>query len=448
MVKSIHILIVDDDKNFRRVMAANLEREQCHVTTAADAEEALRALGSHKIDLVVSDIRMPGRDGMALFRTVQTRNPGLPVILITAYATVEHAVHAMKDGVSDYLTKPISREDLLRSIHKALEMRRLSEENRKLKKALAARQGTIVGQTPVFRKVLQTLAQAATSNFPVLIYGQSGTGKELAARYLHDNSSRAECPFVAVNCAAIPHDLLESELFGHRRGAFTGAVKDQSGRFERAHGGTLFLDEIGDLPLTLQPKLLRAVEEGTIEPLGAGHAVKVDVRLVMATHRDLMTMVEQETFRRDLFYRINVLPVTLPALSERREDIPLLIRHFAAQHGHPDLELDAEVVDRLSQYDWPGNVRELENLVSRWTFISLKGAVTPLDLPPEILQPSSVSRRLPRLTLRGQERNLIEQALAECHGNQSKAAEALSIPRHILIYRMRKYGIGPYAPGG
>jgi two-component system NtrC family response regulator len=440
-MKKATILVVDDDKNFRRVTAANLEKEGFAVETASDADDALRSLAAHTADLVVSDIRMPGKDGMELFRLIRARHSGLPVVLITAYATVEKAVEAIKEGAADYLTKPFSREDLLRSVRKALELKRLTDENRKLKSALAGNDGAMVGQSAGLKRALDTLAQAAASEATILIQGESGTGKELAARFVHKNSSRAHGPFVAVNCAALPHELLESELFGHRRGAFTGAVRDQQGRFERAHGGTLFLDEIGDLPLSLQPKLLRVLEENKVEPLGAGEALAVDVRLVTATHRNLRAMVDAGEFRRDLYYRINVIPVTLPALRERGDDIPLLIRHFAARHGNPDLEIEADALERLMEYPWPGNVRELDNLVARWALIAGKRAIGIDDLPEEV-DGARVAPTTGIPGLRDQERDLIVRALEKAHGNQSKAAQILGIPRHVLIYRLKKYGIG------
>jgi len=442
-MKQTRILVVDDDKNFRRVTAAHLEKEGFTVATATDADDALRTLQAELPHLVVSDIRMPGKDGMELFRIIHERHPELPVILITAYATVEKAVEAIRSGAADYLTKPFSRDDLLKSVRKTLEVKRLTDENRQLKTVLASPDGVIVGQSPKLKRVLDTLAQAADSDATVLLYGESGTGKELAARMVHRRSPRADKPFVAINCAALPHELLESELFGHRRGAFTGAVRDQEGRFERANGGTLFLDEIGDIPLTLQPKLLRVLEQGTVEPLGAGRSVSVDVRLVAATHRDLRAMIEKDEFRRDLYYRINVVPIHLPPLRERTGDIPLLIHHLATRHGHPDLDVDSAVIDRLATYSWPGNVRELDNLVARWALTAGRRTVTIDDLPDEFdVAPEKPASVLPGL--RDQERELVERALRESNGNQSRAAQILGIPRHVLIYRMRKYGLGPY----
>jgi two-component system NtrC family response regulator len=303
-----------------------------------------------------------------------------------------------------------------------------------------------VGGSPALKKAVDQLVQAAASDLTILVIGESGTGKELAAHMVHLNSTRSKGPFVAVNCSAFPHDLLESELFGHRRGAFTGAVRDHDGRFVRAHGGTLFLDEIGDLPLTLQPKLLRVLEDAEVDPLGASSPVQVDVRLVAATHRDLPSMVETGAFRRDLFYRLNVFPVTLPPLRERPEDIPELVRHLAARRGRPDLVIDDGVARKLASHTWPGNVRELDNLVARWLLVAGDRAVTEDDLPAEVLRVAGpAASTLPGL--RDQERALIERALAESGQNQSRAAERLGIPRHVLIYRMRKYGLGPYGQG-
>jgi DNA-binding NtrC family response regulator len=443
-MKSARILLVDDDRNFRRVTAANLETGGYRVDTATDAEDALRQLAAQPVDLVISDIRMPGKDGLELFRLIARRHVGLPVILITAHATVAAAVEAIKDGAADYLTKPFSREDLQRAVQRALHLKRLTDENRELKSALAQGGGKLVGNSPALRKAVDKLVQAAASDLTVLIVGESGTGKELAARMVHAHSPRSKGPFVAVNCSAFPHDLLESELFGHKRGAFTGAVRDHEGRFVRAHGGTLFLDEIGDLPLTLQPKLLRVLEDAEIDPLGASAPKKVDVRMVAATHRDLSAMVESERFRRDLFYRLNVIPVTLPPLRERTEDIPELIRHLAARRGRADLSIDDRAARKLAGYAWPGNVRELDNLVARWVLVAGDRSVTQEDLPPEILGAAgSPTESLPGL--REQERALIERALADSGQNQSRAAERLGIPRHVLIYRMRKYGLGPYS---
>jgi len=442
-MKAARILLVDDDRNFRRVTAANLEKGGYRVDTATDAEDALRHLASVPADLVISDIRMPGKDGLELFRLIQQKYVALPVILITAHATVSAAVDAIKHGAADYLTKPFSREDLQRAVHRALELKRLTDENRELKSTLAKGSGTLVGGSTALRQAVDKLVQAAASDLTILVVGESGTGKELAARLVHLNSTRNKGPFVAVNCSAFPHDLLESELFGHRRGAFTGAVRDHEGRFVRAHGGTLFLDEIGDLPLTLQPKLLRVLEDAEVDPLGASSPVRVDVRLVAATHRDLPSMVDDGTFRRDLYYRLNVIPVTLPPLRERSEDIPELVRHLAARRGHPDLVVDDGVAQKLISYAWPGNVRELDNLVARWVLVAGNRTITEDDLPAEIMRVSAPSAgTLPGL--RDQERALIERALAESGQNQSRAAKRLGIPRHVLIYRMRKYGLGSY----
>ncbi|TYO99487.1 two component Fis family sigma54 specific transcriptional regulator [Geothermobacter ehrlichii] len=447
------ILLVEDDASLRRVTEFQLAEAGYQVTTAEDAEEALAFLRRERPDLVLTDVRMPGMSGEELLKIVVQDYPGVMVIVMTAFATVERAVSAMRMGAHDYLTKPFSRDGLLIAVRRALEYRGLKRENLRLREELNRRvSGELVGQSEPVRRLREMIARVAATNAAVLLLGESGTGKELVARAIHHASLREKKPFVTVNCAAIPEQLLESELFGHVRGAFTGATRDREGKFLQADGGTLFLDEIGELPLALQPKLLRVLQEMEVEPVG-GRTRKVDVRIVAATNRDLEAMVEKGDFREDLYYRLAVIPLQVPALRERREDIPLLIRHFLDRQG-AKVRIRADAMELLTRYDWPGNVRELQNCIERMLVLAGSDEIVPDDLPPtvqgaEVPSGQGVLNLPPEgYSLEQLEREAVEQALARCGGNQSQAARFLRIPRHTLIYRMEKYGIGKGARGG
>jgi len=447
------ILLVDDDDNLRRVLEYQLSEAGYAVTSVPDADEALRELGDRAFDLLVTDILMPGMDGIELVERVRIRYPDVAVVVITAHGDVGRAVRAMQLGALDFLEKPFGRERLQVSIERALEFADLRDENRRLRAAVQQHGSfeEIIGSSPALRALLADLSMAADSDATILLLGESGTGKELAARALHLRSRRHAGPFVVVNCGAIPETLIESELFGHRRGAFTGATEEHAGRFERADGGTLLLDEVGELPPTLQPKLLRVLQEGEIDKLGADTPVKVDVRVVAASHRDLEARVREGAFREDLWYRLNVVPLRIPPLRERVEDIPILAEHFLVKHARrnrrPVPRLAPEVFDRFQRYDWPGNVRELENLLERLIVLGRSEEVHADDLP------AALREDLPRyggarvelppggIILDDLERSLIEEALRRCSNNRSAAARFLGISRQTLLYRMQKFGL-------
>jgi two-component system NtrC family response regulator len=386
------ILIVDDEKNYLLVLEALLTDAGYEVITRDNASEALEIITSHDLDLVITDMRMPGVDGMEFLVQLRALQPEIPVIMMTAYATVEKAVEAMKQGAFDYITKPFKNEELILTIRKALEMHRLKEENRLLSRELQERFkfGNIVGKSRVMRQVYEIIEKVAQTRASVLITGESGTGKELIARAIHFNSPRSDKPFVSVNCSALPETLLESELFGHERGAFTGAVTRRKGRFELAHNGTLFLDEVGDMSSALQVKLLRVLQEMRFERVGGTATLKVDARLVAASNRDLKREVELGRFREDLYYRLKVVHINIPPLRERRDDIPLLVHHFlkkvAKANGLPVKNVSHEAVKYLYQYDWLGNVRELENVIERAVILCDGNEIRPQDLTEELLQ--------------------------------------------------------------
>jgi len=443
------ILIIDDDASLRRVLEYNLQQAGYDVTAASSGEEGLHLFTEVSPALVITDMKMPGMDGMQVLKSIKERSAETLVIIITAFGTVDIAVEAMKGGAYDYITKPFNRDALRLTVDKALQFTRLSAENRRLKNELADRDDfrTIVGSSPQMEKVFATVRKVADSEASVFITGESGTGKELVARSIHSQSGRRNGPFVAINCAAIPRDLLESELFGHVKGAFTGAIRDKDGKFQRAEGGTLFLDEIGDMPLELQPKLLRALQERMIEPLGGAKPQKLDVRVVTATNLDMDKALTAGDFREDLFYRLSVIPIHLPPLRERRDDIPLLLKYFCTKHGCEQVTFDSSAMTTLTAYPWPGNVRELENMVERLLIMRNGDTITLDDLPDKI-----GARHIPSTTavinlpddgysLEQLEREAVHEALERNGWNQTAAARFLRIPRHTLIYRMEKYGI-------
>ncbi len=442
------ILVVEDDASLRRVIEFTLEEAGYRILTADSGEAGLALFRREKPPVVVTDIQMPGISGYDLLREVKAAHPETLVIVVTAFGSVEKAVEAMKLGAYDYLTKPFSRDELRLVVEKALSFAGLRQENVRLREALAGRAdaASIIGVSEAMREVFEVVRRVAASEATVLIEGESGTGKELIARAIHHGSERRGGAFVPVNCSAIPRDLLESELFGHRKGAFTGAVKDRPGKFEQADGGTIFLDEVGELPLELQPKLLRALQEREIEPVG-GSPRKVDVRVVAATNRDLEEALEQGSFREDLYYRLAVVPVQLPPLRERTDDISPLVGHFLAKHGGEGVSLSDEALRLLQGYPWPGNVRELENTVERMLVLRRGNELGERDLPAKIAIPRAEKGEgvlnLPPegYPLADLEREAVLEALRRCGWNQTRAAGFLRIPRHTLIYRMEKYGI-------
>jgi len=445
------LLLVDDEESLRRVTQVRMEQAGYRVDTAGSGEEALAKLAHEPYALMLTDLIMPGISGMDLLKRVRVEYPEMMVIVITAFGTVETAVEAMKTGAYDYLTKPIDLDELLLSTRRALEHSAMREEIRSLRSSLDRKYGfeSIIGRSPNLLHVLDTAARAAQSDSTILIRGETGTGKELLAKAIHFASRRRDKPFVSINCGAIPRDLLESELFGHVKGSFTGAVAHKRGRIEMAEGGTLFLDEVGELPLELQVKILRMVQEREIEKVGGDQPIRVDARIVAATHRNLEAMVEDGTFREDLFYRLSVIPLDLPPLRERPGDIPDLVDHFLdkakAKVGRPEVVLPPGLLRYFVSHRWPGNVRELENIVERIVVLTRGNEITLEDLPPVLRrgrpQLDALQLELPDtgISLEGIERELIFRALQKFDWNQSQAARYLDISRKTLIYRMEKF---------
>ncbi len=445
------VLLVDDDHSLCRVIGYQLEKSGYKVTSETSGKDGLGKVKNGSYDVVITDIQMPDLNGIDLLREIRTVDSGTVVIMITAYGSVDGALEACRLGADDYVTKPFSQEQLLFTLEKNLRLRRLEHENKELKHKLAEEVhfDRMVAHGETMRKLLDTAVRVAESDATVLILGESGTGKELLARGLHHHSPRTGGPFITVNCPAIPESLLESELFGHVKGAFTGALRDRAGKFEQANGGTVFLDEIGDLRDDLQAKLLRVIQERQVERLGEAEPRHVDVRIIAATHHDLAGRVRESTFRQDLFYRLSVVPLVLPPLRERPEDIPYLVDDLIRRRaGDRNIELEDETLRLLSRYPWPGNVRELENVIERALILSRDNRITPQDLSAEIrgevtngLIVASESDHPGDLSLAHNEERLIREALRRANGNQSEAARLLNIPRHVLLYRLKKYGL-------
>ncbi len=447
------ILVVDDELSMREFMSILLEREGCLVEEAPDVSSALKLLETSEFDLVISDVQMPGQSGVELLEHIKQNRPDTAVLLITAFSTPEQAVQAMKLGAIDYLSKPFKVEELKLLVKNAIEKRDLRRENRQLKARVATVEGYsgIIGGSRRIREVFDLLQKLAGSQATVLITGESGTGKELAARAIHTGSSRNNKPFVAVNCGAIPESLIESELFGHTKGAFTGSVADRAGLFEQANGGSLFLDEIGELPLTMQTRLLRVIQEREVRRVGGTTSKKIDVRLIAATNRDLAQQVKEGSFREDLYYRINVLQVVMPPLRERVEDIPQLIQHLAEKHGSKNLVISGDAMKALMAYDFPGNVRELENIVERALVLD-QNCITMESLPHQMLGnarqldlSSTVEFPDDGINLEdslGQlEQQYLLRALEKAGGNKTLAAELLGMTFRSYRYKLSKYGL-------
>ena len=446
------ILVVDDEPAQRTVLGGFLRKRGLEVAQGASVEEGLAHVSARTIDLVLTDLRMPGGGGLALLEGVRAINPEIPVVVMTAFGTVATAVDAMKKGAADYLTKPIDLDELEVLIGRTLERRALVAENRELRRELETRYRLAGLETANAKmsEAINTAARAAASRATILIRGESGTGKELLARAIHHASPRSKGPLVAVNMAAVPETLVESELFGHERGAFTGADRERRGRFELADGGSLFLDEIGDLPRATQAKLLRVLQEQTFERLGGTRSLHVDARVIAATNRDLEAMVRLGEFREDLYYRLNVVTIDLPPLRSRREDIPLLVDHFlrrfAAESKAAVESVSREAMDVLLKYEYPGNVRELENIVHRAVVLARGPVVTTADLPLHVAElrsegqqpPASFVERVAQF-----ERELILEALERAGGVQTRAARELGMSERHLRYKLRKYGLPP-----
>ncbi|MGD9612041.1 MAG: sigma-54-dependent transcriptional regulator [Kiritimatiellia bacterium] len=443
------ILIVDDEKNTREGLVRALRGEYA-VAEAENGQRALEWLETHSADVVLSDLRMPGVDGLALLSRLLGREPKPTVILLTAYGSVETAVEAMKRGAYDFLAKPVNLDRLDLLLRRALAERRLGAENQRLKAQLDSKYGfeNIIGASPAMQEMFETIRQAAPTRATVLIQGESGTGKELVARALHQCSPRRDGPFVPVHCAALAPTLLESELFGHEKGAFTGALERRRGRFELADGGTLFLDEIGEIDAALQVKILRVLEERKFERVGGTETIHVDVRLVAATNRDLRARVAEGAFREDLFYRLYVVNLTLPPLRERDGDVVLLAQHYlktlAAENGRKPVAISPEAMDVLQTYPWPGNVRELRNVIERMVVLGTGDRLTVADLPAPVRDGGAgglaISSRAGRV-LRDAERQLIAEALRRHRNNRTKAAQDLGISRRTLHRKLNEFGL-------
>ncbi|MHC4469524.1 MAG: sigma-54-dependent transcriptional regulator [Planctomycetota bacterium] len=444
------ILLVDDDVSLLRVTEKQLTDAGYEVTAVPSAEDALEAYSTEQVDLVVTDVEMPGMDGLELLAELKRREPEAAVLVITAYGNVERTVTAMKTGAADFLEKPFRRQSLLLSVEKALRYRSLAEENTRLQVELEDRFSfdNIVGGSAEMEDVFRTLARVARTSVSVLVRGESGTGKELIARAVHFHGPRAKRPFVAVNCAAIPETLLEAELFGHVKGAFTGATADRMGRFQEADGGTLFLDEIGDMRPELQVKLLRVLQDGDVRPVGGKVSRQVDVRLITATNRDLQAAMDDAVFRQDLYYRIAVVTIDIPSLRERKDDIPLLANHFLQKKGAASVHMEPSMLEALRRYRWPGNVRELENVIERALVLCRdESRLTVDDLPAHVSRPEPTGDPLhldipdEGLSFFDVEKTLLRRALDKAEGNQSKAARLLGLTRQTFLYRMEKFGL-------
>jgi two-component system NtrC family response regulator len=448
VAESFRILVVDDEPAQRELVAGFLVKQGFEVSQAVGGEAALVRFKQEPFDLVLTDQKMPDLSGLQVLEGVRAMTPETAVIIMTAYGTIETAVSAIKAGAADYLTKPLNLDELLHRIHRVRERQHLLSENRELREALAERHRVegIIGESGPMQEALSLVRRVAPSDATVLIRGESGTGKELIAKAIHYASPRAAGPLVKVNCAALAESLLEAELFGHEKGAFTGAVATRKGRFELAEGGSLFLDEIGDLPAHLQVKLLRVLQEREFERVGSSRPITVNVRLLAATHRDLEVLVREGRFRDDLYYRINVVTVTLPPLRERRDDLPLLIDHFvrtfAAKNGKPIDGLTRAARETLLRYDYPGNVRELENLIERAVVLTRDEVIGVADLPLTLRDPAPEPAGSGLVAaVEGLERRLMREALVRAGGVQTRAAELLGISERVLRYKLKKYGL-------
>lgn len=445
------VLVIDDEPAHRLMVRVVLGDADFKVLEADNGSSGLATLRARPVDVVLLDMRMPGMSGLDVLQKMHEEGMTTPVIMLTAFGNVSSAVESMKIGAWDYLTKPTDNDELLAVVKKAAEHVRLTRENRDLKKQIGRLQETrIIGNSREIRKVVELIEQVGPSEANVLILGESGTGKELVAQQLHEQSTRAKGPLVKVNCAALPENLLESELFGYVRGAFTGAAQDKPGRFQLAGGGTLFLDEIGELPLTLQAKILRALQERIVEPLGSVTPVSIDVRFIAATNRDLPTMIAEGKFREDLYYRLNVLEIRIPPLRERIEDIPLLVDYLLDKLGRknnrPIRTVSREFLDALGRHEWRGNVRELENVLERALILCRADILDLRDLPDHLLAPTPVSRPTQldqpgESPLETAERQALEETLRKYAGHRERTAQALGISRRTLQYRLKKYGL-------
>jgi two-component system, NtrC family, response regulator AtoC len=448
------ILVVDDEIRLADVLTVALSDLGYQAIAAHTATEALEILKTEHIDLVLTDLRMPGMDGRQLLNQIRKNHPTIPVVMITAFASVRDAVELIKEGAFDYIAKPFEIEDVAATVHRALRLNEVVKDNVRLRTELEGRYrfDQLIGTSAPFCRVIEQVSEVCESRATVLLTGESGTGKEVVARAIHFNSPRSKRPFVAVNCAAIPEGLLESELFGHVKGAFTGAISNREGRFAQADGGTLLLDEIGDMPIAIQAKILRVLQERTFEPVGSTKTIQTDVRVIAATHKDLKLAVSNGTFREDLYYRLNVFPIELPALRERKQDVPLIANYFLKQFnesmGKRIIDFSEAAQTAMQNYNWPGNIRELQNCVERAVIVARGTSIDLANLPRYVLEgsnstpiqtsqlPSDIDEELAR-----QERNYLLKALEESEGVQTKAAQMLGISERSFWHRVKKHDI-------
>lgn len=454
------ILVVDDEESIREFLEIMLRKEGYEITLAEDGLRAKDLLTKKTFDMVISDLQMPGMTGLELLKHVKESYPDLTFMMITAFGTTENAVEAMKMGAYDYLTKPFKIDEVRLNVYNALRAKNLETENRVLRKELVKEYNfqNMVGNSPVMHQVFDLVRRVSMTPTNILITGESGTGKEVVAKAIHYNGPLKDKPFVTVNCGAIPENLMESEMFGHKKGSFTGAIVDKAGLFEAADGGTLFLDEVGELPLTIQVKLLRAIQERTIRRVGANEDMKVDVRIIAATNRDLEDMVKAGTFRQDLYYRLNVINIRTPSLRERKEDIPLLAKHFLKKYNERMNKnigaISDEVMQLLVKYDYPGNVRELENLIERTVALEAGNTILPESLPPMVNTPSGRKMASSQEIEIGEEgidldkvvgqieKEILIKAIHAAGGIKKRAAKLLNITFRSMRYRIEKYNLG------
>jgi DNA-binding NtrC family response regulator len=438
------ILVIEDEEKYRRVIGLHLSSAGYEVKAAGTAEDGLKLAGD--VDLILTDLKLPGMDGLAFIEKIRAQNTHTPVIVMSAFGTIENAVEAMKKGAVDFIPKPFSLDHLTVVVEKALEVRKLRDENRELREALGQKYqfANIIGHSRPMQEIFATIMRVAPTRATVLLAGESGVGKDMIARAIHHHSPRRDKPFVKINCTALPENLMESELFGYEKGAFTGANISKPGKFEAADSGTVFLDEIGDVPPSIQVKLLNVLQERQIERLGSNKVLQVDVRVIAATNVDLRAALEQGTFREDLYYRLNVVPLNIPPLRERKEDIPYLVEHFAKKFGG---DISEGAMERLMSYHWPGNVRELENVVERSILLAQGPRVEASDIRIDTAHRSRASATsgdnfLPEgMTLDDYEQSLIREALKRADGNKSHAARLLGLTRNALRYRLAQMGI-------
>ncbi|MCD8554361.1 sigma-54 dependent transcriptional regulator [Seleniivibrio sp.] len=438
------VLIIEDNVSLATLVSMFLTGEGVANEVVNNGFEGMAKLAESSYDVLVTDIRLPKISGMEIFEKSKQLYPDMPVIIMTAFGNIPDAVAAIRNGAYDYITKPFENEDLLNAIKKAIEVSSIRRENSRLKQYMKeTNMPRMAGSSPAFKAMLKLAETVAPTDAPVLVLGESGTGKELAARYVHAKSARSDKQFIAVNCAAIPEQLFESELFGHKKGAFTGADRDYKGKIAEAEGGTLFLDEIGEMPLSVQVKLLRFLQESEIQPVGATLPVKIDTRVVAATNKDLKEMIGNGTFREDLYYRLDVFPVDVPSLEQRREDIGELVELFSKKYGSK-VTFSKEALTKLANARWKGNIRELENTVYRLCILKGQGEVSADDIKADsadIVTCMNVHLPDEGLDLEEMEKTIITRALAKFGGNKSRTAKYLNIPRHVLLYRLEKYGM-------